>query len=71
MAKCGKHKTRIVTNIIDQLIETGEFSVSKRNGKCMLKHDSGKQYTVHIDEKAYHPLKRFVRNECNCTLIAF
>lgn len=72
MPKCGKHKTRIVIDILKQLIETGEFSVEEKNGKCMLRHEiSGNQYTVHIDQKAYHPLKRFVRNDCGCDQIHF
>ena len=68
----GKHQTKQTTDIIKELSKNELFKVQKtKKGFKIIYNPTNDIYHCHTDFKSFHPLRRFITNNCNTVLEAF
>jgi len=59
----NKHRANKHTKFVKQLEKNG-FTISKKtNNKFCIFKGNGPSYTTHVGPKAFHPIRRFLKNK--------
>ena len=58
-----KHRNKKCGNMFKVLEKDGFTCQGSGNGTMIVFRGRGRSYTVHVGPKAYHPLRRFLKNE--------
>ena len=62
----SKHSSLELQRLIKHLSKSGQFHIEMKRNNYIIKHiSSNVMYIAHQDDKAYHPLRRFVEKCSN------